>query len=86
MARIPVSLPELYETQERLITAVQTSLNDTERSFLLSIKRGEPDWDILGIDHFEKLPSLQWKLINIRKMDKKKHLQALQKLEKLLMK
>lgn len=84
MSREAVSLSDLYSTRDKLIATIQKSLNDAEKTFLLSMKKGTPDWEILGIKHLEKLPSLQWKLINIRKMNKQKHSEAFRKLEKVL--
>ncbi|MHC4872034.1 MAG: nucleotidyl transferase AbiEii/AbiGii toxin family protein [Planctomycetota bacterium] len=84
MSLLPVSLPDLYSARDELIAILQTSLSDAEKTFLLSIKKGSPDWEILGIDHLDKLPALQWKLINISKMNKKKHAEELQKLVNIL--
>jgi len=50
----------------------------------VSIKRGEPEWDCLGIEHLAQLPAIQWKLINVRKMDQAKHKAALDRLIKVL--
>lgn len=36
------------------------------------MKAGDPNWNVLGIDGLEKMPALQWKLTNIRKMDANK--------------
>ena len=55
-----------------------------EKQFLVSLKRGEPEWDRLGIEHLAKLPAIQWKLINIRKMEPEKHKRALDRLIKAL--
>jgi hypothetical protein len=38
----------------------------------------------LPISDIEKLPGLEWKLMNIRKMDAKKHRAALNNLKKVL--
>ena len=35
----------------------------------------------MPVTGIEQLPAIQWKLVNIRKMDKKKHKEALQKLQ-----
>jgi len=40
----------------------------TDESFLLSLKHGEPNWDVLGIPHLQNLQALQWKFQNIRRM------------------
>ena len=63
---------------------LRLGLEENERRFLLSLKRGEPDWNALDIDHLEDLPALQWKLLNIRRMDEGKRSAALAKLEHVL--
>jgi hypothetical protein len=55
-----------------------------EKRFLVSLKRGEPEWDVLGIAHLRELPALQWKLQNIRRMEPGKRKAALDKLSKAL--
>ena len=40
-----------------------------------------PKWELLDLNGIDKLPSIQWKLKNIRKMNKKKHADALAKLK-----
>jgi len=47
-------------------------------------KRGEPEWEALGIAHLRELPALQWKLQNIRRMDAGKRMSAVAKLQKAL--
>jgi predicted nucleotidyltransferase component of viral defense system len=63
-----VTLRELEETRERLFTELPAALDASERKFLLSMKKGEPDWEILGLPGIQNLPSLQWKLRNIEKL------------------
>ena len=38
--------------------------------FLLSLVRGEPQWDQLPFPHLKKLPALKWKLLNLEKLKK----------------
>jgi hypothetical protein len=45
------------------------------------MKQGAPRWDLLGIPGIDNLPALQWKLMNIGKMDKTKHAKMLDKLK-----
>ena len=47
---------------------------------MISVKKGKPKWDLLGLTGVEDLPAVKWKLINIKRMDKKKHKKALEKL------
>ncbi|MCX5794867.1 MAG: nucleotidyl transferase AbiEii/AbiGii toxin family protein [Elusimicrobia bacterium] len=69
----PVTYEELVETRERLIVRLRADLTDAERKFLVSIKEGQPDWDLMGLPGIENMPAIQWKLQNIRKMNKTKH-------------
>ena len=64
-----VPLAVLEETRERLITQINADLTSAEREFLLSLKRMEPKWELLGLPGLERLPGPQWKLYNLRKMD-----------------
>ena len=84
MAREEVSVEELVEIQRGLADNLVTALDKNERTFLLSLKRGRPEWDLLDIPHLEQMPALQWKLINIRKMSREKHRAAVAKLEQIL--
>ena len=68
----PVPLAMLEETRERLITQINADLTSAEREFLLSLKRLEPNWELLGLPGLERLPGPQWKLYNLRKMDSAK--------------
>jgi len=84
MAREKVPVEDLCETRERLVAEIRKGLDADEKRFLLSIKRGEPEWDALGIAHLRELPALQWKLQNIRRMEEGKRKAALDKLQKVL--
>ena len=80
----PVELKDLLVTREQLIKLVRERLSDRDRQFLISFKKGEPDWSFLDLKNVERLPAVQWKLLNIKKMDREKHLTALRSLEKVL--
>jgi len=84
MTRSEVSLGDLLQIQQNLAKTLVLALDDDEKQFLVSVKRGKPEWDRLGIDHLAQLPAIQWKLINIRKMDSAKHKAALERLIKAL--
>jgi hypothetical protein len=70
--------------RDRLVEEILKTLSEAQREFLVSIKKGDPQWDILGIPGIEYFPALQWKLVNIRKMDKKKHAEMVAKLQTVL--
>jgi hypothetical protein len=62
----------LEEAREQLIARINAELTAAEREFLLSLKRMEPQWELLGLPGVERLPGPQWKLFNLRKMDASK--------------
>lgn len=81
MADEDVEHDELVAVRDRLIETIRNTMTENEKKFLLSIKQGEPDWDLLPVAGIDQLPAMQWKLMNILKMDKKKQKESLQKLQ-----
>jgi len=84
MTNDPVSLAVLEETREEMIARINAKLTKDEREFLLSLKRMEPKWDLLGLPGVERLPGPQWKLYNLRKMKPEKHAEAVARLKQKL--
>lgn len=84
MTKIPVSYEQLIDIRFKLIELILQSLTDNERKFLISVKEGNPIWELLPIDGINKLPGLIWKNINISKMNREKHTIALEKLKSVL--
>jgi len=78
-------LDELIDIQKELPKMLLEKITDEEKEFLMSFKKGDPNWKLISIPGLEKLPGVQWKLLNISKMDDQKHKQAVEKLEKVLM-
>jgi predicted nucleotidyltransferase component of viral defense system len=69
MTLVPVPVAVLVATREQLIARINADLTAAEREFLLSLKRLQPKWELLGLPGVERLPGPQWKLYNLRKMD-----------------
>lgn len=84
MTNRQVSYRALTEAREMLISNIDSILNQQDREFLISFKRGEPAWEYFGIDHVKDMPAIKWKLHNIERMDPKKHILALNKLKQKL--
>ena len=84
MTLVKVSPEELEEARARLVKAIRKDMTDKERRFILSVKKGDPEWELIELEGVDRLPAVQWKLLNIRKMDKAKHRQALRRLEECL--
>jgi hypothetical protein len=81
MTRRPVTLEELNACRETYIASVLHDLTGEERRFLLSVKLGAPEWNLLPFRGLEHLPAIQWKLRNIARMSKSKHAEATNKLK-----
>ncbi len=79
-----VRVETLLETRDKLIATIQKDLTESERKFLLSLKEGAPNWNLLEIEGVEKLPSIQWKLMNIRKMKPDHHRKSVARLKAIL--
>jgi len=84
MTEHKVSLEELLKVREQYIAQLKTGLSKEEKQFLISLKQGKPDWALLGVPNVEKLPAVQWKLLNIGKMGTKKRDEYLGKLKEKL--
>ena len=79
-----VRYEDLIAARDRLVETLRNELTRGEKEFLLSLKAGQPKWDLVGIDGIEKLPAIQWKLTNINKMGAKKQKELLEKLKRAL--
>ena len=86
MIRSPVTCRELEATREQLIRRVQRDLSPSERAFLVSLKRGEPQWELIPVAHLREMPAVQWKLRNVRQLAtrRRQHEAALRRLRELL--
>ena len=87
MTAEPVELNALLAARDRMVAELQVGLDAKEREFLLSLARNEPNWPLLGIEHIEQLPGIQWKLRNLEQLAKtnpKKLKAQAQELEALL--
>lgn len=84
MTFLKTSLDELEAARIDLFRVVKENLTDEERRFVLSVKKSAPQWELLGLDGIDLLPAVKWKLLNISKMGKAKHVAAIRKLEKCL--
>jgi predicted nucleotidyltransferase component of viral defense system len=81
MTDAEVGYEELVAVRERLVETIRNTMTEGEKQFLVSIKQGQPHWDLIPVTGIEHLPAIQWKLVNIRKMDKMKQIESLTKLE-----
>lgn len=75
-----VSLSDLTQTQNFLIKNMKNILAKDEKEFLISFKSLDPQWHLVGLKDIQQLPAVKWKLLNLEKMSKTNHQQALEKL------
>lgn len=84
MTLVPVTVLELEQTRTTMISLIQSRLTERQRQFLLSFKRGEPNWELLSVTGVADLPAVQWKLMNVRRMSAAKREQAVERLRRVL--
>jgi hypothetical protein len=73
----PVTLDELLQAREDLIREIVGQMPEQHRAFLISVKRGEPDWILLDLPGAKDLPAVRWKLENLAKLSADKRAQLL---------
>ena len=84
MTETTVTLDDLLRAREEFIEELVGRMPAEHRRFLLSVKEGNPEWELLDIPHVEKLPAVQWRLQNLAKADPKKRDSLLGNLRKVL--
>ncbi len=77
-----------YElTRKQLVQEIHSRLTNDEKIFLLSFKKGEPEWNLFPIEELSRMPAVQWKLMNIQKLirdDPDKHAEQISNLKEAL--
>jgi predicted nucleotidyltransferase component of viral defense system len=84
MSEIPVCAEELASARESMIETIHKEMTSKDKQFLLSFKSGAPDWSLIDLEGVDLLPAIQWKLVNIQKMDKEVHRKAVEQLAAIL--
>lgn len=65
MSFAPFSYEDYEATRLRMVAAIKAALTERDKAFLLSFKRGKPDWDLIELPALRDMASVQWKLSNI---------------------
>ncbi|WP_445504442.1 nucleotidyl transferase AbiEii/AbiGii toxin family protein [Microvirga sp. G4-2] len=84
MTVAPVTIEELTQVRETMIETVVGSMPDAHRRFLLSFERGEPEWELLGVDAVKDLPAVKWRQHNLDKLSAEKRDALVTQLEQVL--
>jgi len=62
---------------------MQSFLILRNKDFLLSFKKGKPNWALYDFEKIQNFPSIAWKLKNTKTMSSSKHKNAHENLEEL---
>ncbi|MBI1194227.1 MAG: nucleotidyl transferase AbiEii/AbiGii toxin family protein [Gammaproteobacteria bacterium] len=81
MSLHPVTVNELENARQTMIETIRRMLTEEHKAFLLSFKRGEPEWNRIIHDQAQELPAVRWKLQNIRQIGRAQREMAFSKLE-----
>jgi hypothetical protein len=84
MTESPVTLDELLQTRDDVIASIVGNMPADHRRFLISIKRGKPDWALLDLPGAEALPAVRWRLENLARLDATKRAALLTRLGEVL--
>jgi predicted nucleotidyltransferase component of viral defense system len=77
MTHDSVTLADLLKARQDLIADIVGGMSEQHRRFLISVKRGEPDWALLDLPGAKDLPAVRWKLENLAKLSGGKRKQLL---------
>lgn len=79
-----VTLDELLEAREALISAIAGEMPQAHKDFLTGFKRGEPDWSLLNVPGAADLPAVRWKQVNLDKLPAEQRAKLVAQLEDVL--
>ena len=83
MTDIPFTYEDFEETRAKLINDVKSLMTDADRKFLISFESGQPEWDGYEFEYFKDYPSVQWKLLNLKKVAKQNPQKLREEVDKL---
>jgi hypothetical protein len=72
------SYEEFEVTREQVISEINKALTDKDKAFLVAFTKGEPIWSDVDYSMF---PAIQWKFLNISKLQAANPLKYLQQIE-----
>lgn len=84
MTENSVELDTLLASRAKLFAGIIQCLPEHGKEFLLTLKSTTPKWDLINYIDASALPAIQWKLRNLKNLDKEKRLAQLSKLESAL--
>jgi predicted nucleotidyltransferase component of viral defense system len=83
MTTIPFSYEDYEKTRISLIEYVNNNLTGSDKRFLITFEEGAPEWETVNYSKCKDYPSVQWKLLNIKRLkdaNPQKHKQEVERL------
>jgi len=65
MTKEPVTVEWLLEARQRLLEEIRDLLDESSRTFLLSVEREAPDFNLIGLPQAAEMPGIRRKLHNL---------------------
>lgn len=84
MTQETVDIAHLEAAREAIIAAMVDKMPEEHRHFLLAFLRGEPDWNLVGIAHAQRLPAILWKQHNLNNLAAERRRELVDALERVL--
>jgi predicted nucleotidyltransferase component of viral defense system len=87
MTKHTFTYTDFLETWQQLTQAIKKELLPSDKEFLISLKKANPDWGLIDIPYLQNMPAVLWKLENLRTLIKKnpqKHAEQLRLLQETL--
>ena len=69
MTENPVTLDNLVEAREQLVTEIVGNMPQSHKDLLVSFVAGEPDWSLIDVPHAPDLPAVRWRQQNLDQLD-----------------
>lgn len=84
ITNVDVSLAELEQAREDMVSLIKSLLTDAQKWFLVALKSDNEEWAEFAYPEAANLPGIQFKKLNIGRMDDAKRRESIAKLEEVL--
>jgi len=64
----PINIDALLSARKRLIGDIRARLNGNASEFLRTLQAGEPEFTLIGLPQAADLPTIKWKILNLKKL------------------
>ncbi|RWQ45680.1 MAG: nucleotidyl transferase AbiEii/AbiGii toxin family protein [Mesorhizobium sp.] len=84
MTEEDLPLAALHDARTQLVEILVGGMPQAHREFLVGFKKGEPDWENLGVAGAADLPAVKFKQLNLDKLPKDMRAKFVERLSKVL--